>query len=312
MSDLAALTCHGRPCMADANAFPIPRGLGWWNRRADGAQWLEALPRLVLECAENWCLSVFPPYEPGTLAWVAPVDLADGTPAELKINCADANAHYEADALRWWDGNGAVSLLAEDPTRGALLIERCESGEPLSSVEREEDVCAISADILARLWSIERQHPQLPSLEEVVHQWLLEIHTNAPAVSQLCPAVLIDAATSDGLDLVASQPDVTLLHQDLHCDNVLSNGGSWLAIDPKPMIGERALDVAPILADRREALRRAAHPVSVVRRRLDFLVDLSLDRDRVARWALVQTLGRALTPPIDLEALAIAQLLADL
>ena len=59
-----------------------------------------------------------------------------------------------------------------------------------------------------------------------------------------------------------------LLHQDLHGGNVLRHGGDWVAIDPKPLVGDPAFDVASLVRDRRPIRDR-----SVVARRLDLLAD---------------------------------------
>ena len=79
-----------------------------------------------------------------------------------------------------------------------------------------------------------------------------------------------------------------LLHQDLHGDNVLrAEREPWLAIDPKPLVGEREFGLAPIVrsfefgAGRRE-----------VRHRLDRLSsELGLNRERARMWCLAQTVA---------------------
>ena len=88
--------------------------------------------------------------------------------------------------------------------------------------------------------------------------------------------------------LPASQGAQVLLHQDLHGDNVLrAEREPWLAIDPKPLVGEREFGLAPIVrsfefgAGRRE-----------VRHRLDRLSsELGLNRERARMWCLAQTVA---------------------
>ena len=41
--------------------------------------------------------------------------------------------------------------------------------------------------------------------------------------------------------------DRTLVHGDLHRHNILDAGGRYVAIDPKPMLGEAEFDVPPFL-----------------------------------------------------------------
>ena len=61
----------------------------------------------------------------------------------------------------------------------------------------------------------------------------------------------------------------------------------WLAIDPKPLVGDPAYDVAWLARDRLETLAAAPSPGSAGRRRLGKLADaLDLDRDRLRGWTL--------------------------
>jgi streptomycin 6-kinase len=79
-----------------------------------------------------------------------------------------------------------------------------------------------------------------------------------------------------------------LLHQDLHPQNVLSaEREPWLAIDPKPLAGEREFAVAPIVRS-----FELGHTEDAVRGRLDRLcTELRLDRERARRWAIAQTVA---------------------
>ena len=79
-----------------------------------------------------------------------------------------------------------------------------------------------------------------------------------------------------------------VLHQDLHGGNVLrAERSPWLAIDPKPLVGEREFDLASLIRDTRERIDER-----LVRRRLDLLSELlGLDRERMRCWALVHALA---------------------
>ncbi len=92
--------------------------------------------------------------------------------------------------------------------------------------------------------------------------------------------------------------DDVILHQDLHGGNVLRRGRDWVAIDPKPLLGERAFDLASYVRDRRSELALDPDAEEVVRRRLDHLcTTLAVDRDRARRWALAHSLAWGLTLP---------------
>jgi hypothetical protein len=50
------------------------------------ANWRTNVAELVTDCCERWDLRAGEPYVPGVCGHVARVDLADGTPAVLKIS----------------------------------------------------------------------------------------------------------------------------------------------------------------------------------------------------------------------------------
>ena len=246
----------------------VPEGLLWWRERPGGAAWLERLPRLVGECAAAWGLHLRAPFPRATVSFVAPAVLGDGTQAVLKVNFPDAESEHEPDALAAWGGRGAVRLLAGDPERRALLVERCMPGTQLWAVRDETQADRAAAGVLRALWRPLPEDHAFRALDEEARRWAAEL-----------------LASPDG-------PPV-LVHQDLHGGNVLRAGReAWLAIDPKPLAGERAFDVASLLRDRRGALAADPHPVRRIAARLDRLSEaLDLDRERMRRWAVVHALA---------------------
>jgi streptomycin 6-kinase len=130
--------------------------------------------RRVDALASGWELELGDPYLPGgQCAWVAPARRAGDVVLVFKVGWQHREAEHEAEALRFWNGNGAVRCLAtrtlEDST--ALLLERCTSGHQLRSVpELEQD--EIIAGLLRRLWARLPQdgHP-FASLDEMCGLW---------------------------------------------------------------------------------------------------------------------------------------------
>ena len=87
-------------------------------------------------------------------------------------------------------------------------------------------------------------------------------------------------------DAGPTQRERVLMHQDFHGGNVLLSERGWLAIDPKPLVGEREFDVASLIRDRRPTTKAA------MERRLDYLVErLDLDRERTRGWAIAHALA---------------------
>ena len=79
-----------------------------------------------------------------------------------------------------------------------------------------------------------------------------------------------------------------LLHQDLHAENVLAAAREpWLAIDPKPLVGEREFAVAPIV--RSAELGHSRRPVLPRLPRLPH--EHGLARERARGWTIGQTIA---------------------
>ena len=268
-------------------ALTIPPGLEWWRSEPGGADWLDRLPVLVAECAGSWSLRVGEPYSGGHVSWVAPVELPDGVPAVLKLNFPEPESEGEADALACWAGEGAVRLLAEDEERRALLVERCVPGTRLWDEPHEDDATHIAAGILRRLWRPPPDGHRFRLLADLAAAWLEEL-AEAPY-----ERALVDEAVSFLREAGPAQGDAVVLHQDFHGGNVLrATREPWLAIDPKPLVGEREFDTASLLRDRRPELRVDRHPEARIRRRLDLLAaELDLDRERMRGWGIAHALA---------------------
>ena len=292
----------------------IPVGLEWWRSDVHGAAWLDSLPRLVDECVEQWALELGAPFEALHASFVTRVELPDGVKAVLKINFPESETEREADALAHWDGDGAVRLLRHDSARRALVIERCEPGTRLWDIP-EEDAIRVAADVLRSLWRpapVEHSFTLLPDEAAVWSEYVAERWRRQ---GQPFERTLLDEAMSFAGEAGLSQRDLVVLHQDFHGGNVLqAERRPWLAIDAKPLVGEREFDTASLLRDRREALARDPDPRATIRRRLDFLAEaLALDRERMRGWGIVHALAWGVRPDHVMEdMLACARWLAEL
>ena len=152
--------------------------------------------------------------------------------------------------------------------------------------------------MLRRLWSAPPPaagHP-FRALAGEARRWADELPARWERHGRPFGRALLDRAigwTGEHLAPGADGGGAVLLHQDLHGGNVLRAArGPWLAIDAKPLAGERAFDVASLLRDRRPELAADPHPARRVRRRIDRLSEaLDLDRERMRRWAVVHALA---------------------
>ncbi|WP_412753734.1 aminoglycoside phosphotransferase family protein [Krasilnikovia sp. M28-CT-15] len=113
------------------DTLPVGTTLG---RIAAARPWLAALPTLIVQVRERFGVRLGPPWHAGSCSWVAPAELSDGTPAVVKIGWPHREMYGEPVALRHWAGRGAVELLAHDPDRHALLLQRGMPGTALGAM----------------------------------------------------------------------------------------------------------------------------------------------------------------------------------
>jgi streptomycin 6-kinase len=272
-------------------SLTLPPGvLAFAERGPDWAAFVDRLPRLFGELADEWGL--VPDGAPlhGVCSTVVPVR-HEGGPAMLKLAFPDDESEHEALALQRWGGRGAVRLLSADPHRRALLLERLHLTD-LTSIGDAE-----ACEVVARLYAAVHvpAPPQLRPLTGYVDRWtadLARLPREAPV-----PHRMVQQAVSLGRDLVADvASDGVLVHGDLHYEKVLAGDREpWLVIDPKPLSGDPHYEVAPMLWNRWDEVVATGDVRSAVRRRFHTLVDAAhLDEDRARDWVVVRTLHNAL------------------
>ena len=267
------------------SVFDIPLRLKRLEASPEGRAWLRDLPARVQACANLWALRPEPPYTESYVSLVLPVTLADKTSAVLKLQFPHSESEYEAEALRCWNGQGTVRLFAHEPKYHALLMERCEPGNPLSGVSQDEALETLT-EILPRLW-IEAEKPFV-SLREESAKWVKNLPSSWERAGRPFEIELLDAALEALEGLRESQGQQVLVNQDLHGDNVLrAKREPWLVIDPKPLVGEREFSIAPIVRSYEFGHSRRA----TIDRLNRLTTSLGLNRERARLWSFTQTLA---------------------
>ena len=265
--------------------FQIPPALDWLKGSPEGQAWLRDLPARVRACIDKWKLSLETPYHRSFVSIVFPARSADGAPRVLKIQYPHPESDHEEEALRLWNGEGAVRLFDYDPEQHALLLERCEPDDHLSRAGADEAL-RFFIETLPRLWV--RAGKPFKSVMDEASGWLAELPLAWERADRPFEPALLEAALEALDHLRCTQGEQVLVHQDLHGDNVLrATREPWLVIDPKPLVGEREFSLAPIIRD-----YDFGHSCENVISRLDRLTSaLDLDRERARLWALGQTLA---------------------
>ncbi len=248
----------------------------------------------MAEAAARFGVEPGKPFDPGAGGFVAPA----GTSAVLKVGFPHVEAEHEPDALELVDGDGAVRLLARADDLTAMLLERLEPGRSLWTLP-EDEANVIAAGVLRRFWRPLPDGNVFRPLAGEAERWVEELPRDWEQAGRPCPRRLVDEAVELASWLGASGDESFLLHQDFHGGNVLLSERGWLAIDPKPLAGERAFDTASLLRDRRDELAVDPAPARRIRRRFETLAEaLELDRERMRGWAIVHALAWGMDRPI--------------
>ncbi len=200
----------------------------------------------------------------------------------------------EAEALRLIGGRGAARPLETDLDGGLLLLERLEPGTPLASIADDREATSIAAGVMAQLWRLAPEGHPFPSVAD----WgrgFRRLRDMFGGTTGPLPTELVGRAESLFTYLLASQDDPVLLHGDLHHDNILAaRRHSWLAIDPKGVVGEPAYDTGALLRNPAKLLGQP-RPAEVLVRRADQLAqEFDFDRERVRAWGLAQAVLAAI------------------
>lgn len=229
--------------------------------------------------AAAWGLAVGESLTGGnTGAMVRAVARVDGSAAVLKIPVIDDENRREPDALRRYDGDGAVRLLEHDPATGAMLLERLVPGTPLSDLADRDAAIGVVCALLRRLRRPVAPRDPFPRMTELLEAWRRAVRHDPPAA---------EAAAW----LAATGQDRLLVNRDGHLGNVLAAAREpWLLIDPKPVAGEAAFEgghlVLDLLPDE-PTLPDAAATVARV------AAGLGVAPERVAAHALVRAAENA-------------------
>ncbi|MGY0492671.1 aminoglycoside phosphotransferase family protein [Streptomyces sp. WG-D5] len=251
-----------------------------------GRAFVAALPARVAEFLERWELVRDGPLMHGVAALVVPVVRGDGLRAALKFQVLDEETEGEPVALRVWDGDGAVRLLAYDAGTGTMLLERLDSARMLSGVADSREAVEVVGGLLARLTA--GPAPKgVRRLSDIAGRMLADAPGALRRVADPAQRALLADCAAAVREVVGEAGD-RLLHWDLHFENVLAAGREpWLAIDPKPLAGDPGFDLWPALHNRYE-------PDETLWRFDALSGALGLDRERARAWTLGRVLQNAL------------------
>lgn len=257
-----------------------------------GEEWLRSLPGVVRDVTRRWGLQVGRPLLGGAVAFVAPAVSAAGERVVLKVSILTDETRHEGDALALWNGDGAVRLLDADPDVGVLLLERAEPGHSLEDHPDRTEAVRIACGILRRLRRPPPAGHPFERVTDLAGRWSRELPARYQALGRPFEAALVGEASGTLRMLAGWSGDEIVANRDFHLGNVLAaRREPWLAIDPKPLVGEAAFDTGylldTLLSDRPDPAEATGWTTVIAR-------ILELDPDRVRAWAFARAVENVL------------------
>lgn len=219
--------------------------------RSGAPRWVAELPELVADLERDWGITVGHTFGDATEAYVAEAVCADGTPAVLKLLVPrPGQAADEITVLRLADGAGCVRLLASDPDRSALLLDRLgpslfDLGVPIG--RRLEIMCALAS----RLWRPAPGADLRTGAEKA--RWLAEhIETTWAALERPCSRAAVDhaLACAERRGAAHTPERAVLVHGDVHQWNTLqTRDGGFALVDPDGLLAEPEYDLGVLMRE---------------------------------------------------------------
>ncbi|WP_081414063.1 aminoglycoside phosphotransferase family protein [Metabacillus indicus] len=240
----------------------------------NGDVWIRGLPDRLAGWEEKYGIKIGNFY-PMTFHFVAEVTLYGGEEAVIKAGLpADKELINEKNALAvFGKGTGMIKLLEDHTDEGFLLLEKAVPGTILSDSMKDEKAVAAAAGVMEEIRADDWDSKHFPHLSD----WFKGLER-----AEDIPERYIKKASVVVKELLSEMHHPTLLHGDLHQNNILSHHGVWKAIDPKGVIGEKEFETAVFC---RNYLFDKHHPFAVLQNRLSlFEKAAGLNLDKMIRW----------------------------
>lgn len=253
------------------------------NRGTKGQQWLDALPHLVDQLAQKWCLTRLEPVKNLSYNYVLQACHHNTIPVVLKIGM---KVEQEREALQFYQGKGCVRLLETDVAKGALLLEAIEPGITLKTLFPQNDEAAVAhtVQVMKQLHAVPlAQSSQFPPLDK-------HLESLFKTEKHVLPERHLEKAQALARTLLSSQAAPVMLHSDLHHENILLHESrGWIAIDPRGVMGEPAFEIGTFIYNPIPDLHAQKNASALMAARLNLFAQLlDIDLQRLKAWAYVQ------------------------
>ncbi|MFC7322708.1 aminoglycoside phosphotransferase family protein [Halobacillus campisalis] len=245
-----------------------------------GEEWLSDLPQLITYCETNWNLKMHSPYKL-SFNYVAPATITNGEKVVVKLGLPEEGHQEERLALRSLGKQGIVQLVDEDPVHRILILEKVEPGQMLAELEDDQQATKVAAEVIDRLIVPAAKQTALPTTKNRQNSLKQICEQNPEGLGPISSDILIQA-----LDIFTYMnltiKEYKILHGDFHHYNVLKKEDqSWVAIDPKGLIGETEYDLIQFLLNKLHDHGK----FEKIRERINILTEmLTLNKERLLLW----------------------------
>lgn len=279
--------------MTPMHAAPFePAGIDAYPRVAD---WTAEAPGILATMLQRWDLRPGEAFVGGIAASVLAVTRPDGSPAVLKIGLPHVEGIWEAVGLQAFPSGLAPELLDQDAWTWSLLLAAVSPGVPLARAGLDpERAVRIGGELHARLASgaIPQSVPTLAeAMRDYANQARARIPDQAAALGALGVRVLVERALDELEELATTPAPTSLLHGDYNPGNILSSEGDepWVVIDPKPLVGDPAYDLWPLISQIGEPYNAQDPAARLTSQLVIAAAAAGVDPVRVARWSRART-----------------------
>ena len=206
----------------------------------NGRRWLDALPETIEKLAAKFNLTDIQTEIKDLQLSFNYVFFAKfrGMEAVVKVSPRNKDIRREVEALKHFNGVGMAKLLAYNHT--AIIIERVIPGTFLS--KKDTASVKIACEVMQKLHLSSTDFDKSHFMD--IDEWLAPIDKTWHFREDI-----LERSRQYKQELLPKYKKRILLHGDLHHDNILKLGDSYVAIDPKGVIGHPINDAWNFVID---------------------------------------------------------------